>query len=71
MIISQLSESLVKYRSSRRYMNVLKYLRKLYEYIGEGGATRSCGAKRFFCHIRKTKNGKKLLLGQQLQLTIK
>ena len=24
-----------------------------------------------FCHIRITKNGKKLLLGQQLQLTIK
>ena len=26
--------------------------------------------KAVFCHIRKTKNGKKLLLGQQLQLTI-
>ena len=25
----------------------------------------------FFCHIRKTKNDKKLLLGQKLQLTIK
>ena len=27
--------------------------------------------KAVFCHYRKTKNGKKLLLGQQLQLTIK
>ena len=41
------------------------------QHVGEGGATRSCGAKRFFCHYRKTKNGKELLLGQQLHLTIK
>ena len=27
--------------------------------------------KAVFCYYRKTKNGKKLLLGQQLQLTIK
>ena len=26
--------------------------------------------KAVFCHTRKTKNGKKLLLGQQLQLTM-
>ena len=39
-------------------------------HIGYGGATRSCGAKRFFCHSRKTKNGKKFLFGQQLHVTI-
>ena len=47
-----------KYGAKRDVISGLAYIGF---YIGEGGATWSCGAKRFFCHYRKTKNGKKTL----------
>ena len=34
-------------------------------------AQRGHAGQSVFCHSRKTKNGKKLLFGQQLQLSIK
>ena len=38
--------------------------------VGEGGAMGTCGAKRFFAILAKLRMVKKLLLDQQLQLTI-
>ena len=48
--------------------SMLKLTSKLYR--GKWGNAVMRG-KEVFCHYRKTKNGKELLLGQQLHLTMK